>query len=51
MEDKAATDLVRFEGIEARLRGYRDQKPDVWAELLANSVIREFALQQGLAAK
>ena len=51
MENTAATDLIRFEDVEDRLRGYREQKPEVWAELLANPVIRDFVEKKDLDAE
>jgi hypothetical protein len=42
MSERAAEQLVLFEGLEGWLRAYRNQKPDKYAELAANPVIADY---------
>jgi hypothetical protein len=48
MEDDAAGRLIRMSEIGAHLEGYRDERPDIFEELMKNSIVRGKAKKLGV---
>jgi hypothetical protein len=48
MADRAATELLKFEDVDARIRGFKRDKPDTFKALLANRVMGEYIRSKGL---
>jgi hypothetical protein len=48
MADRAASELLKFEDIDARLRGFKLDKPEILEELKANRVMGEYIRSKGL---
>jgi len=51
MEERAASDLVKFENAVPILRGYKEGKPAIYEELKRNRVIAAFIAEKGIDAE
>ncbi len=48
MEDEAASYLVQIPEVELHLKGWKSAKPDAYAVLVKNSIVREFAREKDI---
>ncbi len=48
MSNRAAEELIKIPGVEAPMAGYKKSRPDTFAEMMKNPILKGFAAEKGL---